>query len=68
MCANGSEADYNLNSVTFKSSASVIGIVREAPVIVDAIQRWQADPALAEMRAKIRAYARDVLRIVVDEA
>ncbi|HEX5447049.1 MAG TPA: hypothetical protein VFW87_24755 [Pirellulales bacterium] len=62
------EADYNLDSATFRSPATVIGIVRGAPVIVDAIQRWQADPGFAEMRAKIRAYARDALRIAVDEA
>ncbi|HEX5447051.1 MAG TPA: hypothetical protein VFW87_24765 [Pirellulales bacterium] len=61
------EADYNLGSVEFRSPASVVAAVRLAPEIIDAIARCRTEPAFSEARAKIRIYARDVLRIAVDE-
>lgn len=60
-------ADYDLESIEFRSRAIVIGMVGAAPEIVDAIQRCRAEPAFSEARAKIRTYARDVLRIAIDE-
>ncbi|HJT32787.1 MAG TPA: hypothetical protein VJ783_12160 [Pirellulales bacterium] len=61
------EADYNLESTDFLVRGGVMVTVRLAPEIVDAFQRCRAEPAFSEARAKIRSYARDVLRIAVDE-
>lgn len=60
-------ADYDLESGEFRSPRAVIAMVRVAPQIADAIQRCRAEPRFSEARAKIGAYARDVLRIAVDE-
>lgn len=61
------EADYDLDTTTFRSPGNVAAMVRVAPAIVDAMQRCRTEPAFSEARAKIRIYARDVLRIAVDE-
>lgn len=58
-------ADYDLDSAIFGNSANVLRTVLLAPEIVDALQRCRLEPAFSETRAKIRAYARDVLRATV---
>jgi uncharacterized protein (UPF0332 family) len=58
-------ADYDLESKAFGTTAAVLRMVRVAPDIVDAIQQCRRDPAFSETRDKIRAYARDILRITV---
>lgn len=59
------EADYDLESAEFDTTASALALVRVATQIVDIIQRCQSEPSASEIRAKIRAYARDVLRMTV---
>lgn len=58
-------ADYDLDSTSFKDAASTFRMVRFAPEIVDVLQRCRLDPDFQETLAKIRAYARDVLRVAV---
>ena len=59
------EADYDLESAEFKTTASILASVRLATEIVDVVQRCQSEPLASDIREKVRAYARDVLRITV---
>lgn len=61
------EADYDLKSRTF-DSASVAFQLRLTHEIVDAIDQCRRGPMAVEIREKIRAYARDVLRVPINEA
>lgn len=61
------EADYNLDSTRFRSPVTVAAIVRVTSEIVDAIGRCRVDSAFSEGRGRIRTYARDVLRITVED-
>lgn len=61
------EADYDLESSEFSTKASSIASVRVATEIVDLVQRCQAGPSATEIRQKVRAYARDILRITVED-
>lgn len=61
------EADYDLESAEFNTTASVLASVRVATEIVDVIQRCRSEPLDSDIRDKIRAYVRDVLRITVRE-
>jgi uncharacterized protein (UPF0332 family) len=60
------EADYDFSLAKFKKSARVVPMVLISQDIVDALQRCRTDPAYSEIREKIRAYARDVLRLTID--
>jgi uncharacterized protein (UPF0332 family) len=62
------QADYELDSIKFKSSAQVVPLVRVAMEIVDTLDRCRAEPAFSEVRDRIRRYARDVPRITVAES
>lgn len=62
------EADYNLDSTKFRVAGRVATVIGQAIQVVDAIGRCRSEPAFSEMRAKIRGYARDVLRMPVDDA
>lgn len=59
------EADYDFGLTKFKKSARVVPIVLISQRIADALQRCRTDPGFADIRDKIRVYARDVLRLTV---
>lgn len=61
------QADYELESTMFKATANVATAVRIATEIVDSLQRCRSEPAFSEVRENIRKYARDVLRISIDD-
>lgn len=61
------EADYTLDSTKFKKASNAAAMIRVAQEIVDALQRCRAEPAFTEARDKIRGYARDVLRMSLDD-
>lgn len=61
------QADYDLDSTIFKTSANAATAVRIAIEVVDALRRCRTEPAYSDARENIRKYARDVLRIHVDD-
>jgi len=61
------QADYDLDSTKFKLPARVAAGVRLAPAIVDSLQRCHSEPLFSQIRGNIRTYARDVLRISIDD-
>ena len=60
------KADYDLKSREF-DFATVSFQLHVTHEIVDAIDRCRQDPAFAQIRDKVRAYARDVLRLPVND-
>lgn len=62
------EADYDLESTKFSTAANAAAMIRVSQEIVDALQRCRAEPAFSEARVRIRAYARDVLRMTLDDS
>lgn len=61
------EADYDLESSEFNTTASVLASVRVTTEIVDIILRLQSGMSASAIREKVRAYARDVLRLTVQD-
>lgn len=63
------EADYDLTSDKFSTAHSnnLKTNVRNAVQVVDALQRYRVEPALSALRENVRAYARDVLRLPVED-
>lgn len=62
------EADYDLQSAAFRTPAVALKSLRVATEIVDGIRRCQNEPAaFLELRAKVREYARDVLRLTLQD-
>ncbi len=62
------EADYDLHSLKFRSATKVAAALRVSQEVVDALQRCRAEPAFSETRLKVRTYARDVLRMTLDDS
>lgn len=62
------EADYDLESTKFRTAANAAAMIRVSQEIVDALQRCRVEPAFSEARVRIRAYARDVLRMTLDDS
>lgn len=60
------KADYDLDSVEFRIAGNAVLRIRAAQEIADALRRCRAEPAFSQSRDKIRAYARDVLRLAVE--
>lgn len=60
------EADYSLDSRRFTNAATVAAIVNEARATVDDIQQCGVDPDFIQVRERLRAYARDVLRLPIE--
>ena len=62
------EADYDLASDKFSTAHSnnVKTNVRNAMQVVDALQRCRTEPAFHALREKVRTYARDILRLPVE--
>ena len=60
-------ADYDMKGDRFSllNAKHVRACTQMAIEIVDALQRCRSDDALPEFREKVRAYARDVLRLPV---
>lgn len=62
------EADYDLELADFRHPSYVKVEVRVAQHVLDALQRCGAEPAFPQVREKIRSYARDVLRLSVQDS
>lgn len=62
-------ADYDLGTerFSFANGKNVRTCVQRAIQIVDALQRSQADATFSQIRETLRAYARDVLRLPVQD-
>lgn len=61
------KADYDLDCNDVRRSSHVAATVRSSHDVVDSIQRCRIAPAFPEVSNRIRVYARDVLRLSVQE-
>jgi uncharacterized protein (UPF0332 family) len=63
-------ADYDLKNVRFSASHAkpVKNAARVAVEIADALQQCRSEPTLGQLRANVRTYARDVLRLPLQDA
>lgn len=62
-------ADYDLKTerFSFAHAKNVTAGAQLAREIVDALERWRSEPGLGRFQEKVRAYARDVLRLPVKD-
>ncbi|HEX7449182.1 MAG TPA: hypothetical protein VF306_16630 [Pirellulales bacterium] len=60
------EADYDLSSADFTPPRVALQL-RASQEIIDALRNCRAEPAFSQLGAEIREYARDVLRLQVEE-
>ena len=61
------DADYDLGTDKFSKSSNAIRAIDVARQIVDSLQRCRNEPSFSELRENVRAYARTILRLPVDE-
>jgi uncharacterized protein (UPF0332 family) len=57
------EADYDLDSTTFAHPSNVAMEIRIAQEITESLTRCRIEPTFSALREKVRAYARDILRL-----
>lgn len=60
------EADYDLDSATFAQPINVAMEIRIAQEVVEALMRCRDEPLSLALRANMRQYARDILRLPLD--
>lgn len=60
-------ADYHLDASGFATPQYAAGMIQIAQQIIDCLERCSLEPVYSEARENIRTYARDVLRLNVQE-